>query len=261
MSEELKKTVYDKARSLGANLVNCCSVNKWEEVPIQAPEFWPKNIWPWSENVIVLGIPLFAPMIDTTPSMVYQELYDTSNRILDEMAYKLANYIVTELGYKAIFFPRDCYYGIDDLVADPNAAFSHVISAYYSGMGSIGDSHNLITAEFGPRVRMVSIITDMPIEGDPMLDKELCVHCKRCLKACPSHSYKENGQSIYTMDKVACAKYHAQIKNEHHWPCGICIDVCPVGQDIKAYREQQRITDKGIAHCQHFGFYPVNKQL
>jgi len=261
VSDELKKTVYDKARSLGANLVNCCSVNKWEEVPIQTPEFWPKNIWPWSENVIVLGIPLFAPMIDTTPSMVYQELYDTSNRILDEMAYKLANYIVTELGYKAIFFPRDCYYGIDDLVANPNAAFSHVISAYYSGMGSIGDSHNLITAEFGPRVRMVSIITDMPIEGDPMLDKELCVHCKRCLKACPSHSHKENGQSIYTMDKVACAKYHVQIKNEHHWPCGICIDVCPVGQDIKAYRKQQRITDKGIAHCQHFGSYPVNKQL
>lgn len=92
--------------------------------------------------------------------MVYQELYDTSNRVLDDMAYRLTNYIVNRLGYKAIFFPRDCYYNIDVLVDNPNAAFSHVMAGYYAGMGTIGDSHNLITKEFGPRLRIVSILTD-----------------------------------------------------------------------------------------------------
>ena len=259
MSDDVKRSVYEKARSLGANLVNCCSVHAWEEDPIQEPEFWPKNIWPWAESVVVLGIPLFAPMIDTTPSMVYQELYDTSNRVLDEMAYRLTSYLVTELGSRAVFFPRDCYYGIDDLVADPRAAFSHVLAAYYSGMGTIGDSHNLITAEFGPRLRMVSIITDLSIEPDPMLEKNLCIHCKKCLRACPTHCFTENGESVYAMDKVACTKYHVQLKNEHHWPCGICMDVCPVGQDLKPYRKQQRITDEGIAHCQRFGSHPANE--
>ena len=41
-------------------------------------------------------------MVNSTPSMLYQELYNTSNRVMDDMAYKLANYI-TMLGYRAIF--------------------------------------------------------------------------------------------------------------------------------------------------------------
>ncbi len=74
-------------------------------------------------------------MVQTTSSMVYQELYDTSNRVLDGMAYKLANYIISELGFRAIFFPRDCYYNIDVLTHNPNAAFSHALAGYYAGLG------------------------------------------------------------------------------------------------------------------------------
>lgn len=249
----MKELIYEKAKLLGANLIRSCSTKKWEEEPIQEQEFWPRNIWPWAENVIVLGIPLFAPMIDTTPSMVYQELYDTSNRVLDDMAYQLTNYIVNTLGYKAIFFPRDCYYSIDVLVANPNAAFSHVMAGYYSGMGTIGDSHNLITKEFGPRLRIVSILTNAPVEPDLMLKENLCIHCKKCLKNCPTHCFTENETGVYNMDKVACTEYHVKIKNEHHWPCGKCIDVCPVGEDFKAYRGIERIKKDGITHCQNYG--------
>lgn len=252
--EELKNKIREKAFDLGINLFRSCSASKWEEIPVQAPEFWPKNIWPWVENVIVLGIPLYSPMMSTTPSMVYQELYDTSNRVLDDMAYRLTNYIVTRLGYKAVFFPRDCYYNIDVLVANPNAAFSHVMAGYYAGMGTIGDSHNLITPEFGPRLRIVSILTDAPVPPDEMLKKNLCIHCKKCLRNCPSQCFKEREKGeVYDMDKVACTKYHVKIRDEHHWPCGVCANVCPVGEDLKMYRGQQIITKEGIAHCQAYG--------
>lgn len=250
---ELKSKIVNKVKSLGANLVRSCAVSKWEEIPIQEPEFWPQNIWPWAKNVIVLAIPLFAPMMATTPSMVYQELYDTSNRVLDDISYQLANYISSELGYRAIFFPRDCYYNIEVLIKNPNAAFSHVIAGYYAGIGTIGDSHNLISKEFGPRMRVVSVITDAPIPEDPMLNKVLCIHCKKCLRNCPSHCFSENGNEIYLMDKVACTKYHVEIKNQHHWPCGVCASVCPVGDDLKKYRGDWIITEAGIKHCQSFG--------
>ncbi|TQS83883.1 hypothetical protein A3206_03395 [Candidatus Methanomassiliicoccus intestinalis] len=71
IDKELKQEIIKKAQDLGANIVRSCSVSKWEELPIQEPEFWPQNIWPWVKNIIVLGIPLYIPMIDTTPSMVY----------------------------------------------------------------------------------------------------------------------------------------------------------------------------------------------
>ncbi|TQS83026.1 hypothetical protein [Candidatus Methanomassiliicoccus intestinalis] len=166
IDKELKQEIIKKAQDLGANIVRSCSVSKWEELPIQEPEFWPQNIWPWVKNVIVLGIPLYIPMIDTTPSMVYQELYNTSNRVLDDIAYHLTNYITTKRGYRALYFPRDCYFNIEVLMDNSDAAFSHVVAAYYAGMGSIGDSHNLITKEFGPRIRLVSILTDAPIPPD-----------------------------------------------------------------------------------------------
>ena len=251
--DDLKRVLCEKAHELGANLVRSCSVRMWETHPMQSPEFWPHAIWPWAKNVIVLGIPLYAPMIRTTPSMVYQDLYDTSNRVLDDIAYRLTNYIVTGLGYRAIFFPRDCYYNIEALEANPNAAFSHVVAGYYAGMGSIGDSHNLLTKEFGPRVRLVSVVTDAPLTPDAMLQKNVCIHCGKCLQSCPSQCFRKNGDAIYDMDKTACARYHIMLKTQRHWPCGVCVSVCPVGEDMKAYRGERMISEDGIRHCQAFG--------
>lgn len=251
--KDITEKICSKAHELGVNLIRFCPVSRWEELPIQSPEFWPQNIWPWVKNVIVLGIPLYAPMVHTTPSMVYQELYDTSNRVLDDTAYRLCNYILSELGYRASFFPRDCYYNVEVLLKNPNAAFSHVIAGYYAGMGTIGDSHNLITKEFGPRVRIVSILTDAPLHPDPMLEKNLCIHCRKCLKECPVQCLEEDRGGVYKMDKVACTQHHVDIKNQNHWPCGVCIDVCPVGDDLKMYRGIKPVSDKGVSHCQSFG--------
>lgn len=250
--EELKSKIYEKAYALGASMIKTAKVESWEQEPIQDRSFWPQNIWPWCKNVIVLAIPLFLPMVNSTPSMLYQELYNTSNRVMDDMAYRLANYI-TMLGYRAIFFPRDCYADIETLLKKPAAAFSHVVAAYYAGLGTFGDSHNLITKEFGPRVRLVSVLTDAPIKADNKLTEDLCIHCKKCLNACPSKCFKEHDGSLYDYDKRACTEYHVRLSNENHFPCGICANVCPVGNDMAKYRNETDITKDGIVHIQSYG--------
>lgn len=156
---ELKSMVVTEAHRIGVDLVRSCPVSRWDETPLQDPEYRPGRMCPWAENVVVMAVPLFIPMLATAPSMVYQELYNTANRILDDAAYRMALFL-TRLGYRAMFFPRDGYSSIDVLLRDPSAAFSQVLAAYYSGMGTIGDSHNIITPEYGPRIRMVSVITD-----------------------------------------------------------------------------------------------------
>lgn len=252
--QALREQIWQKARELGANLIGCAPASRWETQPVQAEEFWPQRIWPWVNSVIVLGIPLFAPMMQTTPSMVYQELYDTSNRVLDDLAYRLSNYMTTECGCRTIYFPRDCYSNIEVLMKNPNAAFSHVIAAYYAGLGTIGDSHNLITKEFGPRLRLVSILTDAKLPADEMLEKQLCLHCGKCLRSCPSHSFTvDEPGKLYRMDKIACTAYHVELSRQHHWPCGVCAGVCPVGEDIRAWRGEQVVTPEGVQHCQAFG--------
>lgn len=254
--EKLKSEIYQRATELGAKIVRTCSVSKWETNPLQKPEFWPQNIWPWAKNVIVLAIPLLYPMAATAPSMVYKEQYDTSNRIMDDIGYFLASYINTEKQYRAFYFPRDCYDGMEALLRHEEAAFSHVIAGYYAGVGTIGDSHNLITKEYGPRIRLVSVITDAPIEPDEMIKDSYCTHCGVCLKKCPAQCFTKDADSdltIYCFDKEKCTRYHIDLIKEHRFPCGYCATFCPVGEDLKIYKEQKVVSENGIKHCQTYG--------
>ena len=156
---KLKQKIKRTAEKLGANMVGFANVERWEEFKHTEPEFYPHTIWPWARTVIVLAVQIYPSMLETTPSVVYSELYNTTNRLLDEMSYLVANFLNRE-GFRAHFFPRDCYGDISVLVKKPEAAFSHVIAGLYAGLGTIGMNHTLLTPEFGPRVRLVSVITD-----------------------------------------------------------------------------------------------------
>lgn len=249
---ELKKKIKREASRLGMNLIGFANVGRWEEAGEVNRAYWPQTIWPWSQTVIVMAVQIYLPMLATTPSVVYSELYNTTNRYLDEAAYRVAN-VLNELGYRAHFFPRDCYGDISVLVKKPEAAFSHVFAGKYAGLGTIGMNHTLLTPKYGPRIRLVSVITDAKVRADPMLEKELCIHCRRCVSACPTRAFTPiPKETIARMDKHRCALYHQQLKNDFRYPCGVCTAVCPVGEDWKKYKGEA-VSREGIAHCQDFG--------
>ncbi|MBO4877951.1 MAG: epoxyqueuosine reductase [Ruminococcus sp.] len=250
--ERLKEKLVKRAHKLGINKIRFANVERWEEFHEIEKEFYPQSIWPWSRTVISLAVQIFPSMIETTPSVVYSELYNTTNRYLDEAAYLIANYL-NQKGYRAHFFPRDCYGDISVLVKKPEAAFSHVIAGKYAGMGTIGMNHTLLTPEFGPRIRLVSVITDAVIPPDDMFQEELCLRCKMCVKNCPTQAFTPHDDRIVAdMDKFRCAAYHQKLKGEFRYPCGVCVAVCPVGADKKIYGRHS-VPAEGIAHCQNFG--------
>ena len=137
----------------------------------------------------------------------------------------------------------------------PEAAFSHVLAARYAGLGTIGWNHTLITREFGPRVRIVSVITDAEITPDPVITEDLCIHCGLCRKKCPMQAFGEvsdTEKGCLEMDKFKCAEYHQKLKNEFRYPCGVCTAVCPVGEDRRLYGGRS-VSKEGVEHCQSFG--------
>ena len=101
----LQRYIFRKAKQLGAEIVGFASTDRWEEFKDTKPAYFPQNIFPPTKSVIVLGIPIFIPMLDTTPSIVYSELYNTTNRLLDDIAYKLTISINTK-GFQTIFFSK-----------------------------------------------------------------------------------------------------------------------------------------------------------
>ncbi len=268
-SGSIKETLIKKCKELGIPMVGFAPVERWAKPPDELPnefsewipeEFWPQSIYPEAKTVIVIGLPVQLPIVETAPSIYYHELYKTVNILLDTKAYEVSNYL-TEKGYPSISLPRDGYGDIEVLLKNPSAFFSHKHAAYLAGMGSFGENNVVLTEEYGPRVRFNSIFTTAKIEGSPIIGTNLCTHCHRCVEHCPVNAILvENGTNIQPIDKISCASRSKNLRKEFRSPCGICIKVCPVGKDRKTFqREDMSIYSndgnpykKGWKHVQKF---------
>ena len=243
VSKALKKELLKKCKSLGVPLVGFAPVERWQNPPRELPnrlspwipeEFWPQSIYPEAKTVIVIGLPVSLPIVETAPSIYYHELYKTVNSMLDSKACELANFLV-EKGYGAIYLPRDAYGYIKILIEKPFAFFSHKHAAYLAGLGSFGHNNILLTPQYGPRVRFTSIFTTAEIEPYPIKTKDLCIHCLLCMKNCPAGAIPKTGDFPPPVDKKLCAVRSAELRDEYRSPCGICIRVCPVGKDRELF--------------------------
>lgn len=78
---------------------------------------------------------------------------------------------------------------------------NHKTAAAIAGLGSIGLSRLLLTPEFGPFVRLGTVVTDASLSANEPLDENRCEECDACRTACPVEAIKEDG----TLDYKACA--------------------------------------------------------
>lgn len=241
--KSLKKEILKKCKELQIHLVGFAPVSRWENPPEELPnafsewipeEFWPQSIYPEAKTVIVIGLPVSLPIVETAPSIYYHELYKTVNTALDSKAYELSNFLIFN-GYPSIYLPRDAYGDIDIILEKPFAFFSHKHAAYLAGLGSFGQNNVLLTTGFGPRIRFTSVFTTAEMEGDPIKTDDLCTRCLACFNECPVNAIKREGDFPPPVDKITCAQRSKTLREEYRSPCGICIKVCPVGEDRKIF--------------------------
>ena len=231
----LKNIVTSKARELGANIVGVAPVSRWDEDGTVPKGYRPRAVWPNARTVIVFGLPMLLPVIESTPSINYQEHYDTTNRLLDEISYRLANWLTAQ-GHASVSLPRDGYSSLEALLENPFASFSHTWAGHYAGLGAVGLSRNLLVPEYGPRLRLNSVFTELELPGDVMLKEDLCTPCGLCEKTCPAGAIRARADRLIgDLDKDACTRHHIELREEGHWPCGVCVKVCPEGEDRKVY--------------------------
>lgn len=263
----IKRKIISKAKEFGASLIGFAPASRWDDYGEVGPAYRPRAIWPEAKTVIVMGVPMLLPIIETTPSIIYTVQYDTSNILLDQIGFRLAVYL-NDLGHASIFLPRDGYGNLDILLENYRASFSQVFAARYAGLGTIGYSHNLINGKYGPRVRYVSVFTGLEVEGDPVIDRDLCNKCLVCKKRCPSGAFTTREDSLIAdMNMDACTRHHQKLVEESRWPCGICAKVCPVGEDrklynrlnIKHYLEEQEALEKNPDDPRYQGWVHVRR--
>jgi epoxyqueuosine reductase len=115
--------------------------------------------------------------------------YVVPNWDLSTAASRLARFL-EKRGHAALPFPPTGLLYKFGTRAD----FSHRHAAVAAGLGEFGLSGLLLTPEFGARQRLVSIITDAPLEPSPMYSgPALCrpdVCGRTCIRVCPTRALK-----------------------------------------------------------------------
>lgn len=169
------------------------------------------------------------------PTYDYYEQYHALNAKLNQLAELAASYI-KERGFRALAQTTTTVVEFAGYLTP----FPHKTCATRSGLGWIGKSALLVTPEFGPAVRLSSVLTDAPFDrlGKP-IDTSLCGGCTRCQDHCPGKAIhgalwdvsveREALVDVEACRKAARALAWEKIEKEITL-CGKCIEICPYTQ-------------------------------
>ena len=156
-------------------------------------------------------------------------IYKTVNGGLDQIGLEIARLLQDE-GHTAVSIPASLYVDDDEFLGP----LPHKLAARLAGIGWIGKSALLVTRNFGPRVRLGTVLTDAPLSaGEPPRDS--CGSCEKCVDACPpqaflGRSFSEDEPVGSRMDVRACRDYrHGLKETTGAQTCGVCVSVCPHG--------------------------------
>jgi epoxyqueuosine reductase len=158
--------------------------------------------------------------IKDRPTPLYFHHYRQLNFFLDRAALLLSSYI-QESGFQALPIPASQITDWDR----QKAHLSHKKVGYLAGLGFIGRNNLLVHPELGARFRLVTVLTDMPLEADKPLEVD-CGVCMNCLKPCPAQAIREKKEEF---DHRACYEKLKEFKKtgivgQHI--CGVCIKAC-----------------------------------
>jgi len=206
----------------GAELVGVAPVERFEGAPAG---HHPADILPGAKSVVVCARPIPTGTFDG-PATSYQIAMDAVHLQLDLLASQVALFLERE-GGKAIPVPSDEPYRHWDAERSYGRGdLSHKHAAQAAGLGKLGKNSLLIAPRFGNRVHLVSVVTDIALAPDPVMDWEPCPErCTLCMRTCPAGAIGEGRR----VDQALCRSVMIQRlpKGTVIEGCWACRRVCP----------------------------------
>lgn len=170
------------------------------------------------EYALVFAVEMDKEIMNRAPKVPIS--METSKAYVDGAIVGMQlSYFIRELGYEA----RNHM--------DGNYLVQCLPLAQSAGLGQAGRNGMLTTLEYGSRIRLGVVTTNLPLALDAPIDfgmEDLCKACKKCVRTCP-------GKAINPSDNTE-DWYCNQEKCYDRWrslgtDCGICLAVCPLSQD------------------------------
>ena len=270
-NKALKQQIKEFALSRGATVIGVASEDRFSGAP---PGHSPRDFIKNARSVIVMGVGLLPAVINWHKFLkdsnylsglkrkraawyIYHVCaYLAVNSKLDSLGLDLSHFLYGK-GFATMFFPATG--GEDWTLATlamyhPQrykwtqssegketymAEFSHRHAAVLAGLGRLGANNLVLTPNYGPRMRFISVTTSAELDPDPFVREELCLWekgCRRCVDDCPFQAFGSPWLFEIGDLKMVLAKFSPQSCYDHNegadnFGCGgICINSCPVGR-------------------------------
>jgi reductive dehalogenase len=223
--ESASSRIKGYALSIGADLVGITEINPlWiyssrGEIFHENWEDWGREIELTHKYAVVFATEMAFELVGTAPH--------TPTTIASMANYARGAFIATQL---AAFVANLGYSATANHLRHYDAVL--VPLAVDAGLGETGRLGYLMTKDFGPRVRLGAVTTDLPLVPDKPVDigvEDFCRICKKCARCCPSNSIplddqKEiNGTRRWKLNAETCFDYWGKVGTD----CNICMRVCP----------------------------------
>jgi len=215
--QAITRDIKKVARYFGASTVGICKLDRRmvyisQEIP---EEFQYAIVMTFEEDYELMK---YYPsyIADAATSMGYSDMAVTNTYLVAFIEF---------LGFQAMESGNDIALSIP--------------MAMQAGLGDYGRNGLLITPQFGPRVRISKVLTDLPLIPDSPIDFgviEFCKACKKCAHQCPSQSIpygdrttepnnmsNSSGELKWRIDSETCRMYWGRVNK----PCTGCIACCP----------------------------------
>jgi len=216
------------ASFFGASLAGVCKLDRdWvysAAFPLRDPVSVPNELPGEYQFAIALAVEMDYDAIGCSPSSPSSAATGLGYSKMAFTAGLLAHHI-RGLGYKAI--------------ACGNDTACSIPIAIDAGLGELARNGLLITPQFGPRVRLAKVLTDMPLIPDRPIEFgvwDFCMQCEKCAVKCPSQSIRygeptdkpnnisnREGVLRWPINGETCLAFWAANGTD----CSNCIRTCP----------------------------------
>ncbi|MDD5156214.1 MAG: hypothetical protein PHF11_07030 [Candidatus Omnitrophica bacterium] len=182
------------------------------------------------DKAVVLGFGLSGGILEEIadhPTKLYFHHYRTLNAFLDQAALRMAR-IMQDRGFLALSIPASQILDWQN----QKAHLSHKKIAYLAGLGWIGRNNLLVNEKWGSQMRLVTILTDMPLKPDKPLEQN-CGACRLCIATCPAGAIKNNPSDF---DHIKCFEKLKEFQKQRladQYICGICVKACAGAKNKK----------------------------
>ncbi|MBN2591105.1 MAG: epoxyqueuosine reductase [Sedimentisphaerales bacterium] len=209
--------------SHGASLVGFADVST---LPVQVTGNFPRAI-----SIATALNPQIVHNISKGPTKEYFAEYERVNDLLADLCERAVE-IIKRAGKRAEAFKATTKH------FDPSTLsvrLQHKTIATQAGLGWIGKSALLITKQYGPAIRLGTVLTNAELEIGKPIKNSQCGQCRNCMDACPANAIAgknwESGaarESIY--NAFTCRETAKELSKRQGITatiCGICINACP----------------------------------